>query len=107
MGRKRQCGGEKRARLLGTHPSRLRHQRHLAFAQRSPQWRGAAHVLANRLQPADLVFFATTLNDPSTIHRVGIYIGDGQMNDASQTGADVRIESCIWPDYIGAVRPQS
>jgi cell wall-associated NlpC family hydrolase len=75
--------------------------RHNAAAQ----WYSGTHIPADQLQPGDLVFFATNLNDPSTIHHVGIYIGNGQMIDAPHTGAEVRVEPYDWPDYIGAVRP--
>jgi len=71
------------------------------------QWYAGTHVPIDQLQPGDLVFFATNLNDPSTIHHVGIYIGNGQMIDAPHTGAEVRVESYNWPDYIGAVRPKA
>ena len=70
------------------------------------QWYSGVHVPTNQLQPSDLVFFATNLSNPATIHHVGIYIGGGQMIDAPHTGADVRVEPYNWPDYIGAVRRQ-
>ena len=56
------------------------------------------------LQPGDLVFFGT---GPSGIEHVGIYIGGGQMIDAPHTGALVRQESYLWPNYVGATRPAS
>jgi cell wall-associated NlpC family hydrolase len=44
--------------------------------------------------------------DPSTIHHVGIDIGNGMMVDAPFTGAFVRIDSMYQPGgLIGAVRP--
>jgi peptidoglycan DL-endopeptidase RipA len=44
--------------------------------------------------------------DPSTIHRVAIYIGNGMMVNAPFTGAFVRIDSMYAPGgLIGAVRP--
>ena len=54
------------------------------------------------LEPGDLVFFGTST---SNVTHVGIVIGDGDMVDAPHTGADVRIESYDWPDYVGATRP--
>ena len=71
----------------------------------SDQWYSGIHVPTDQLQPDDLVFFATNIADPATIHHVGIYIGNGQMVDAPHTGAVVRVEPYDWPDYIGAVRP--
>ena len=45
----------------------------------------------------DLVFFGT----PSNIHHIGIYIGNGQMIDAPQTGETVQIQSYNWSDFAG------
>jgi cell wall-associated NlpC family hydrolase len=60
----------------------------------------------NQLQRGDLLFFATNTADPSTIHHVGIYIGNGMMVDAPFAGAFVRIDSMYQPGgLIGAVRP--
>lgn len=56
------------------------------------------------LLPGDLVFFATDLMRPYTVHHVGIYVGGGQMINAPRTGTFVRIEP-VWLDsYIGARR---
>jgi cell wall-associated NlpC family hydrolase len=70
------------------------------------QWEEGPHVPLNELQRGDLLFFATDTSDPSTIHHVGIYIGNGMMVDAPYTGAFVRIDSMYQPGgLIGAVRP--
>ena len=70
------------------------------------QWEEGPHVPLNELQRGDLLFYATSTADPSTIHHVGIYIGDGMMVDAPYTGAFVRIDSMYQPGgLIGAVRP--
>jgi hypothetical protein len=70
------------------------------------QWHAGARIYdLSALQPGDLVFYASNLNDPSTIHHVGIYIGAGNMIDAPHTGAVVRIEPFMRGDFIGAVRP--
>jgi cell wall-associated NlpC family hydrolase len=68
------------------------------------QWDEGMHVSQAQLQPGDLVFFATNTNDPSTIHHVGIYIGNGQMVDAPATGEQIGIHNAFRPDYIGAVQ---
>jgi cell wall-associated NlpC family hydrolase len=68
------------------------------------QWDNGVHVSRDQLQPGDLVFFATNTNDPSTIHHVGIYIGNGQMVDAPATGEQVGVHNAFRPDYIGAVQ---
>jgi len=70
------------------------------------QWEEGPHVPLNDLQRGDLLFYATNTGDPSTIHHVGIYIGNGMMVDAPYTGAFVRIDSIYAPGgLIGAVRP--
>lgn len=51
------------------------------------------------VQPGDLVYFG------NPIHHVGIYIGDGQMISAPQTGDRVKIQSAFRSDYVGATRP--
>lgn len=70
------------------------------------QWYAGPHVPRNQLQPGDLVFFANNVNDPSTIHHVGIYVGGGAMIDAPHTGATIRFDPVdTFGGYIGAVRP--
>ena len=73
------------------------------------QWYTGVHIPENQLEPGDLVFFATNVNDPSTIEHVGIYVGDGTMIDAPHTGAFIRFDAIAGfnPTYIGAVRPYS
>ncbi len=53
-----------------------------------------------------VLFYATNTSDPSTIHHVAIYIGNGMMVNAPHTGGFVRIDSMYAPGgLIGAVRP--
>jgi cell wall-associated NlpC family hydrolase len=53
------------------------------------------------LQPGDLVFFGS----PQFAHHVGIYVGNGMMINAPNTGSVVRYEEYRWPDYFAATRP--
>jgi cell wall-associated NlpC family hydrolase len=69
------------------------------------QWYAGPHVGLGDLAPGDLLFFADNTADPSTIHHVGMYVGNGQMVEAPYTGASVRISSIGRGDYVGAVRP--
>jgi peptidoglycan DL-endopeptidase CwlO len=62
------------------------------------QWNSGVHVSRSQLAPGDLVFFF-----PDISH-VGLYVGDGYMLDAPQTGQDVQIQPIFWSDYVGAVR---
>ncbi|MDQ6648791.1 MAG: NlpC/P60 family protein [Actinomycetota bacterium] len=68
------------------------------------QWTAGPHVPREQTRPGDLVFFATNLSDPSTIHHVGIYVGDGMMISAPQTGDVVKVQPAFRSDFIGAVR---
>jgi len=70
------------------------------------QWVSGPHVPLDQLRCGDLVFYATDVADPATIHHVGIYIGGGRMVDAPYTGAFVRIDSIYaFSGLIGATRP--
>ena len=51
------------------------------------------------VQPGDLVYFG------NPIHHVGIYVGDGQMISAPQTGDRVKLQAAFRSDYVGATRP--
>ncbi|ROR42784.1 bifunctional lytic transglycosylase/C40 family peptidase [Kitasatospora cineracea] len=68
------------------------------------QWYAGPHPSRDQLRPGDLVFFANDLEDPRTIHHVGIYVGGGYMIDAPHTGAKVRYDTIDQRDYIGATR---
>ena len=50
--------------------------------------------------PGDLIFFGT----PSNVYHVGIYVGNGQMIDAPETGQNVSVQSIYWSDLLGAGR---
>ncbi|MET7639703.1 bifunctional lytic transglycosylase/C40 family peptidase [Streptomyces sp. NPDC005438] len=69
------------------------------------QWNSGPHPKRNELLPGDLVFFAHNLDDPRSIHHVGIYVGGGFMINAPYTGAKIRFDRIDTPDYIGASRP--
>ncbi len=56
-------------------------------------------VSRDELRPGDLVF-----SGHGGISHVGMYIGDGQMVHASQTGQPVKV-SPLRSNYIGAARP--
>ncbi|MGN0106062.1 MAG: NlpC/P60 family protein [Hominilimicola sp.] len=68
------------------------------------QRNNGTYVSRENLQPGDLVFFANS----GGIHHVGIYIGNGNMIHAPQTGDVVKISSINTEyrisQYAGAVR---
>ncbi len=69
------------------------------------QWFAGQQVPLDRLAPGDLLFWATNVADPSSIHHVAIYVGDGLMLDAPHTGAVVHIGGIPLDGLVGAVRP--
>jgi cell wall-associated NlpC family hydrolase len=69
------------------------------------QWSAGRHVQVADLRPGDLVFFAHDPADPSTIHHVGMYVGQGLMVHAPHTGALVRVDPVRPGGYAGATRP--
>ncbi len=68
------------------------------------QRNNGTYVSRENLQPGDLVFFA----NGGSIHHVGIYVGNGNMIHAPQTGDVVKISSINTEyriaQYAGAVR---
>jgi cell wall-associated NlpC family hydrolase len=63
------------------------------------QYSSGQHVSQADIQPGDLTFYG------SPIHHVGMYVGNGNMIDAPQTGDVVKIQPAFRSDYVGAVRP--
>jgi cell wall-associated NlpC family hydrolase len=62
------------------------------------QYSTTSRVALDELQPGDLVFYG------SPIHHVGLFIGNGQMIEASTTGTPVRYASIYRRDYVGGGR---
>jgi cell wall-associated NlpC family hydrolase len=62
------------------------------------QWNSGVHVARADLEPGDLVFFY-----PDISH-VGLYIGNGLMVDAPDSGDVVKVQSIYWNNFVGAVR---
>jgi cell wall-associated NlpC family hydrolase len=63
------------------------------------QYSAIRHVSTSELVPGDLVFYG------SPIHHVGMYVGNGQMIEASHSGVPVRYSSIYRGDLVGAGRP--
>ncbi len=69
------------------------------------QWFSGTPVALSGLAPGDLLFWATNLADPATIHHVALYIGQGLMIQAPQPGGVVEVSPVYLDGLIGAVRP--
>ncbi|MET9264044.1 C40 family peptidase [Amycolatopsis sp. NPDC004079] len=55
------------------------------------QYKAGAMLPVREAQPGDLIFLATDPADPTTIHHVAMYLGDGKIVEAQQTGVPVHI----------------
>jgi cell wall-associated NlpC family hydrolase len=73
----------------------------------SAQYLGLPKVSRSDLQRGDLVFWATNTRNPSTIHHVAIYLGNGQILEAPESGSVVRVTSMRWSGFIGGARPSA
>lgn len=62
------------------------------------QWSATSRVAIEDLQPGDLVFYG------EPIHHVGLYVGNGQMIEAPETGKNVRYASIFRRGLVGAGR---
>jgi peptidoglycan DL-endopeptidase RipA len=62
-------------------------------------------VARDDLRAGDLVFWATDVTDPATVHHVALYLGGGRIVEAPHSGARVSVRPMYWSGYIGAVRP--
>ena len=74
---------------------RLSHSAYLQYTE-------TARVPVDQLQPGDLLFFGPNVRG---IHHNALYIGNGQMIEASQSGTPVRIRGWRSGDLVGAGRP--
>jgi len=59
------------------------------------QYAAATPIGASELRPGDLVFWGSTSN-PSSIHHVALYVGNGQIVHAPRTGRPVTQESMYY-----------
>lgn len=62
------------------------------------QYSATSRVAFTDIQPGDLLFYG------NPIHHVALYVGDGQMIEAPETGKNVRYASIYRKDYTGAGR---
>jgi cell wall-associated NlpC family hydrolase len=72
------------------------------------QYRAGALLPVEQAQPGDLLFWAYDPGNPVTIHHVAMYLGDGKIVEAQQTGVPVHIRPVKWgePELMSqAVRP--
>lgn len=72
------------------------------------QYKAGAMLPVEQAQPGDLVFWAYDSSDPATIHHVAMYLGNGKIVEAQQSGVPVHTRDFSF-DEAGlvpqAVRP--
>jgi cell wall-associated NlpC family hydrolase len=71
------------------------------------QYSSLPKVSRGSLQAGDLVFWGWDPGNWQTIHHVAIYLGDGRVLQAPESGDVVKISSMWWSGYAGAVRPSA
>ncbi|GLZ43689.1 C40 family peptidase [Actinokineospora sp. NBRC 105648] len=72
------------------------------------QYKAGALLPVEQAQPGDLLFWAYDESNPATIHHVAMYLGDGKIVEAQQTGVPVHIRPVSWTEgelMNQAVRP--
>ena len=62
------------------------------------QYRAGAHLPVDQAQPGDLLFWAYDESDPDTIHHVALYLGNGQIMEAQQTGVPLGTRAVTWDE---------
>jgi gamma-D-glutamyl-L-lysine dipeptidyl-peptidase len=71
------------------------------------QQRAGTAISLSSLRDGDLLFF-TAPGDKGIVDHVAIYVGDGQMIDAPQTGSSIEVIAMrttpLWSDFAGAAR---
>ena len=73
----------------------------------SAQYSALPRVSRSDLQRGDLVFWATNTSSPATIHHVALYLGDGQVLEAPESGSRIRVTAMRWSGFIGGARPSA
>jgi cell wall-associated NlpC family hydrolase len=70
------------------------------------QARTGPAVPVSQLEPGDLLFYHTDPTDPGYISHVAIYLGNGEMLQAPETGENVQVVPAVLSgsEYAGAVR---
>jgi cell wall-associated NlpC family hydrolase len=66
------------------------------------QYDAIDHVSLSALEPGDLLFWG---GGPGDIQHVGMYVGDGEVIHAPETGQVVHIQPIWNSDLVGAGRP--
>ena len=64
------------------------------------QYRQVYKVSYDSMRPGDLIFSGTVASDPGSVYHVSMYIGDGQVVEASRPGVPVRVAAVRWANAM-------
>src|SRR4029453_10103898 len=71
------------------------------------QYASLPKVSSNDLRAGDLVFWATDVSSPGTIHHVAIWLGGNRILEAPQSGSVIKPSDMRWKGSAGPVRPSA
>ena len=71
------------------------------------QYAALPKVASSDLQAGDLVFWGTNPSDPNSITHVALYLGNGTVVQAPESGDVVKVSPMWWRGYVGAARPSA
>jgi cell wall-associated NlpC family hydrolase len=60
------------------------------------QYRQVYKISYDSMRPGDLIFWGTDAADPGSVYHVAMYVGDGQMVEASRPGVPLRVTPIRW-----------
>ena len=60
------------------------------------QYRQVYKITYDSMRPGDLIFYGTVASDPGSVYHVAMYIGNGQVVEASRPDIPVRIAAVRW-----------
>ena len=60
------------------------------------QYKQVLKISYDQLRPGDLVFWGSNPSDPNSIHHVAMWVGGGQIVEASRPGVPLRVTSMRW-----------
>src|SRR5450756_1763545 len=58
------------------------------------------------MRPGDLIFYGTVASDPGSVYHVAMYIGNGQVVEASRPDIPVRIAAVRWTSTMPFAGPE-
>ena len=64
------------------------------------QYRQVYKISYDSMRPGDLIFYGTVPSDPGSVYHVAMYIGNGQVVEASRPDVPVRVAAVRWANAM-------